>query len=193
MQKFPLECFYTVKKFSNHSKVKNRLLSELEKSDYTSPQFDRAEVNITKCDWHIATNFDRKWFLYFKDPLFQEMLDIYSSIGYDGFTLQEIWFQQYYEGSGHGWHTHSSNLTNVYYLELPENSSKTQIISPYDQKTIIELDVQEGDIVTFPSFVVHRGPKNNSSMKKTIISYNTNLTYSDNIYGKSLGDKHAFF
>ena len=194
MQKFPLECFYTVKKFSNHSKVKDQLLLEIENSDYESPTFDAAEVDISKCDWHLSKDFTRKWFLYIKDMLLEDMLNIYSNIGYDGFTLQEIWFQQYFNNSQHGWHTHSSNFTNVYYVDLPNDSSKTQIISPYDQKTIIELDVKEGDIITFPSFVIHRGPKNNSADKKTIISFNTDLTYSDKIYASHLGEKNnAFF
>ena len=192
MQKFPLTCCYSIQKFSQHENLKNIILSEIEKSDYTSPLFEKAEVDISKCDWNNAKDFTRKWFISLKDSLFTDMLSIYDSLGYDGFTLQEIWFQQYYNGSQHGWHTHSSNFTNVYYLDLPENSSKTQIVSPYDQKSIIELEVKEGDIVTFPSFVIHKGPKNMSN-RKTIISYNTNVTYSDKIYAQHLGEKNAIF
>ena len=188
MQKTKLECFYSISKFEKHEQVKDNLLKLIAKADYTSPKFPNSEVDISRCDWHNATDYNREWFLYLKDNLFTSVLKQYNNLGYDGFTLQEIWFQQYYKDSEHGWHTHSSNLTNVYYLELPENSSKTLIVSPYDQETVIEVNVQEGDILCFPSFVLHKGPKNQSSKNKTIISYNTNLTYSDNIYGRNLGD-----
>jgi len=192
MQKFPLECFYIIKRFTHHNKIKDTLLSEINKSEYESLHEKKAEVDISKCDWHVSTNYNRDWFLSIKDMLFSDMLEMYADVGYDGFTLQEIWFQQYNKNSQHGWHTHSSNFTNVYYLELPKNSSRTQIVSPYDQSTIIELDVSEGDIVSFPSFVVHKGPRNNADTRKTIISYNTNVTYSDKIYGKNIGADNAF-
>jgi uncharacterized RmlC-like cupin family protein len=100
--------------------------------------------------------------------------------------MQELWFQQYYKNSQHGWHTHSSNFTSVYYLELENDAPKTKIVNAFNQKEIIELNVVEGDIVIFPSFVIHQGPKNISNNRKTIISYNTNATYSDKIYGQGL-------
>ena len=56
----------------------------------------------------------------------------------------------------------------------------------YTQQDIIEIDVEEGDVLVFPSFVIHKGPQNISTNKKTIISYNTNIVYSDNIYGQGL-------
>jgi hypothetical protein len=30
----------------------------------------------------------------------------------------------------HGWHTHGNNFTAVYYLELNEQSPKTELIDP---------------------------------------------------------------
>jgi hypothetical protein len=36
----------------------------------------------------------------------------------------------------------------------------------------LEFDVTEGDILIFPSFVVHKAPKNNDVRIKTIISWN---------------------
>lgn len=189
MQKKLLECFYTISKFSDHEQIRDNLLDLLSNSNYTSPKHPQSEVDITKCDWNVAQDFHRPWVEYLKDKLLQHMLEVYKNVGYDGYTLHEIWFQQYLTGSGHGWHTHSGNFTQVYYLEMPEDAPKTQLVSPFDQKTIIEVDVQEGDIISFPSFVIHKGPQNNSTKQKTIISYNTSVTYSDDIYGKHLGEK----
>lgn len=187
MAKFHLECFFDISTFPYHRDVRSELLNYINNSDYKQIIHNSAEVNISRCDWHKAKDFQKLWFRYIQENLFNAMLKIYRDLGYDGFTLHEIWFQQYEHESMHGWHTHSCNFTNVYYLELPDEGSKTQLINPFDQKTVIELDVKEGDIVVFPSFVIHKGPKNLSQKRKTIISYNTNVTYSDNIYANHLG------
>jgi len=193
MQKKKLDSFYSISKFKYHEQVKDNLLDLISKSSYETLFNPKAEVNISKCDWHCSTDFTRNWFLFLKDYLFEDLLKTHEELGYDGFTLNEIWFQQYLNNSEHGWHTHSSNFTSVYYLELPPDTPKTQIISPFDQKTILEIEVTEGDILMFPSFVIHKAPINKSQNKKTIISFNTNATYSDNIYGKNIGDNNAIF
>ena len=38
-----------------------------------------------------------------------------------------------------------------------------------NQEEVIDLNVKEGDIIIFPSFVVHRAPYNKSNSTKTII------------------------
>lgn len=185
MIKHKLESSYTVKNFTKHEQLKGTTLDLIEVSTYTSPKAKVAEVNITKTDWEFS-NTNREWLSYIQEPLMSEMLEIYQNMGYSGFQVNEIWFQQYLQESEHGWHIHGSNFTNVYYLELPEGTPKTQIINPYNQKDIIEVDVKEGDLLTFPSYVLHKAPKNNSNKRKTIISFNTVVHYSDDIYGKNL-------
>lgn len=186
MKKYQLDCAYLISQFDHHLNLKNILLDQIEKSEYENPRHSLAEVNITKADWHISSNFNREWVKTIHPLLAEKMLEMYKELGYDGLTIHEIWFQQYQRNSQHGWHTHSSNFTNVYYLELPDSAPKTQIVNPYNQKDIIEIDVKEGDILVFPSFVIHRAPINTGTDKKTIISFNTNAVYSDNIYGKGL-------
>ena len=186
MEKYRLDCAYAISRFKQHEEFKQQLLDLIDRSEFENPVKPLAEVNITKADWHIATDFSRPWVQAIQKSLSEHMLEMYKQLGYDGLTIHEIWFQQYMTNSQHGWHTHSANFTNVYYLEMPESAPKTQIVNPYDQKTIIDIDVQEGDILVFPSFVVHRAPINNGTARKTIISYNTNAVYSDNIYGQGL-------
>lgn len=186
MPKHNLDCFYFIKKFNSHNHVKDSLLDMISNADF-KPCIDQGcETNITKTDWDNAENFKRSWVQFLNEYLLNELLEMYKECGYDGFTLHEIWFQQYLKNSSHGWHTHSSNFTSVYYLELPSNSPKTQLVTPFDQTTIIEVDVTEGDILIFPSFVLHRAPPNLSNNRKTIISFNTNATYSNKIYGQGL-------
>jgi ectoine hydroxylase-related dioxygenase (phytanoyl-CoA dioxygenase family) len=84
-----------------------------------------------------------------------------------------IWYQQYLKNSTHGWHTHSDNFTGVYYLEMDETAPKTQIIN---SNKILNLNVEEGDFVIFPSYLIHRAPINLSKNRKTIISFNFNVS-----------------
>lgn len=186
MPKYRLESFYYIQKFQQHDLVKDKLLDLLDYTDF-EPCIDHGcGTNITKTDWADAENFQRPWVQFLNSYLLDEVLEIYKKCGYDGFTLHEIWFQQYLKNSAHGWHTHSSNFTAVYYTELFEDSPKTQLINPFDQKTVIEVEINEGDILIFPSFVLHRAPPNLSKNRKTIVSFNTNATYSNNIYGKGI-------
>jgi len=60
----------------------------------------------------------------------------------------------------------------VYYLELPDNAPKTELIDQYNINKKITVDAKEGDIVIFPSFVIHRAPKMLTDDRKTIISFN---------------------
>lgn len=185
MEKHLLESAYLVKKFSKHDEIKEQLLRMLSEADYKSPVAEIAEVNITKTDWHLSTQM-REWVAYINESLMSDMLEMYKYLGYDNFTVTDIWFQQYLKNSEHGWHSHRSNFTNVYYLELPEGTPKTQLVNPYNQKDIIEVDVKEGDLLIFPAYVLHKAPKNISDNRKTIISFNVDSGYSDENYGKNL-------
>jgi hypothetical protein len=186
MQKYRLDCAYTISKFKYHKEVKQLLLEKINNAECQTVIDPGCDTNISKADWHIANNFKRSWVEYFIPYLKDPVLEIYNSLGYDGYTLHELWFQQYNMNSGHGWHTHSSNFTNVYYLDMPDTAPKTKIVNPYNQTDIIEVQVEEGDILVFPSFVIHKAPPNLNTLQKTIISYNTNATYSNNIYGRGL-------
>jgi len=80
------------------------------------------------------------------------------------------WFQQYKQGSDFGWHQHSGHWALVYYLELPEMSESTEFLN-YDN-----ISVEEGDVIFFPTFLVHRSPIITSNMRKTIIATNIEFT-----------------
>ena len=91
--------------------------------------------------------------------------------GYQVMHLWQIWYQQYLKGSSHPWHIHSGHFTGVYYLEHPEGSPSTEILSPYNLETIKVDMVSEGDFIVFPASWIHRGPLN-EGLRKTIISFN---------------------
>lgn len=188
VKKFHLDCQYVIKRFTHHAEIKNELLRLIEEADSNHVVEPEAETDIAKVDWFKASDFSsRNWFEYIKQYLIPDVTEMCRSVGFDGFKLWEIWFQQYFKTNGHGWHTHSANWTSVYYLELPPDAPKTQIVNPFTQN-IIEVNIKEGDILMFPSFILHRAPPipNESSIRKTIISYNIDTLYSTDIYGQGV-------
>lgn len=91
------------------------------------------------------------------------------------FDITNTWYQQYHLNDTHSWHFHSySNISFVYYIELNDARDSTQF---YDvsNKQIYQMNAVEGDIVIFPSSLLHRSPQLMYSKRKTVISGNINL------------------
>ena len=82
--------------------------------------------------------------------------------------------KDYQSYNKHDWHIHGlCHFTNVYFLELEDPEIKTEIKDLYG--TVINYSAKEGDILSFPSFLYHRSPTNNSKKRKTVISFNINF------------------
>lgn len=63
------------------------------------------------------------------------------------------------------------------------NELKEAVLSGIvNQTEIAEFDIKEGDILTFPSFVIHRAPINTNTHRKTIISWNMDTELTPGIY-----------
>lgn len=187
IQKHKLDSFYAIMPASFHQTVKDELLNKISTSEYKSPKIESAEVNITKTDWHNANNMQRSWVQFLAPFLLNDLASLYKEVGFDSLEVKEIWFQQYLNGSEHGWHTHSSNFTNVYYLEMPKGTPPTKLASPYNRNEIISINAKEGDLLVFPSYVLHKAPVNESDKRKTIVSYNIDAMVSDDLYGIGVG------
>lgn len=80
--------------------------------------------------------------------------------------IQTFWFQQYLQGSDFSWHQHDGHWAMVYYVELPEMNESTEFLN------FGQFNIKEGDIILFPTFLVHRSPKIQSNLRKTIIATN---------------------
>ncbi len=184
MKKIGIQCPIIISKFAKHEQIKFQVLKEI--NDVIVPLGNITEnydsVNISKSDWDIFRyQPNRPWLEIFRPHLMDHLVEQTKFMGYAKFTIKEIWFQQYNVDSYHGWHVHGYNWTSVYYLDLPDNSPKTQMINPFDQTTISEFEIEEGDILTFPSFVVHRAPVNKGD-RKTIISWNMDTDLVPGLY-----------
>ena len=100
-------------------------------------------------------------------PHLCELEELYG-IAFDKRSV--YWFQQYLQSSDFGWHQHGGHWAMVYYLELPEMSEATEFLN-YGQ-----FNVKEGDVIFFPTFLIHRSPTIISNQRKTIIATNVTFT-----------------
>ena len=175
--KHHLDSFYLTFQFADHLAMKSTMLNLLAEQSPESLiiKNDYYGDNITKLDWSLATDFSRPWVEYFKPKLDALLNDVAKVCGYIDCQINDIWFQQYQESDTHGSHTHGSNFTGVYYLDLPDLAPKTQLVNPFNQEQILVPKVTEGDILIFPSYVMHRAPRIKENINKTIVSFNCNF------------------
>lgn len=57
-------------------------------------------------------------------------------------------------------------------LKCQKESPFLQLVDPRTDQ-VLDIDVEEGDVLSFPSFVTHRSPDMESDTRKTIISCNS--------------------
>jgi len=159
---------------SNHNDIKDELLSLIAEG-YSETMDDLSSNDrISKLDFGNSKDRTRPWVNKFLPNWDDSLRECIQSMGYVGVDLYNCWFQQYKEGDTHGWHIHGGHFTGVYYLEFPSNSARTEIYSPYSG-SIEKVNIEEGDFILFPAHWIHRAPSNTSD-RKTIISWNFNVT-----------------
>ena len=103
-------------------------------------------------------------FSYFKEihSIFLKCIKQYT--GYDC-MINKSWVN-WTNGSKKdiSWHNHENEgkLSAVYYLEL----SKKELVTEFKNK---KVKTEEGDVLIFPSYMLHRSPINKSNERKTVI------------------------
>jgi hypothetical protein len=163
----PLPIF--IRKIKNHSQIKNQVLDTLQgmgKFSNTIPGIQK----ISHTDFHLSPRMARPYFSII-EPILREhhtlltdLLKIKETV-----ILANYWFQQYELGDYHGIHVHDAPFSSVYYVDLPNTSPKTTF-NLFGKE--YHVDVEEGDILTFPGFIPHHS-KENTEATKTIIAFNS--------------------
>lgn len=179
MFKGAIACPYHISKFKDHKKLKSDLLNLIKDTEKGKP-LTHIKNTVSKCDYDWSQDPDRKYLKLLLPNLEKHLNSAIKEIGFSKYNILNIWYQQYILNDIHDWHVHSTcNFTCVYYLEYPENSPKTEWIDPISLNKIENFKVKEGDILIFPSLVLHRGARNFGNKRKTIISWNLDINESD--------------
>jgi len=167
MKKIILECYGFQDRFKHHDLVQDQLIKLLNKAQNDFDCHPRDKIDYL--DWQKSTDMDREWVKFIKPLLEKHFLKCIKNLKLNTVHIRNLWFQKYKKNGVHNWHIHGNNYTGVYYLKFPEHSTKTQLVN---KQKILEIDAKEGDIVIFPSFVVHRSPKITEDIEKIIVSFN---------------------
>tara|TARA_R100000278_G_C5461704_1_gene161136 strand:+ start:127 stop:639 length:513 start_codon:yes stop_codon:yes gene_type:complete len=162
---------FKIEDFKNHQK---NLLNLIDKTP--SKSLIEKDQKILATDWQIISqNHKRDYVEYFIFNILNKFTPfLCKELNCEKIELINIWFQIYGKDGFHGKHRHSNaHFSNVLFLKLPNKNLKTKI---YDlNNSIIEIDIDEGDILTFPAYLKHESLINIYNENKIIISYNINI------------------
>lgn len=172
--KIPLTQFIYLKPFKLHATKCKKLLSLINKASYdrVHKKDNYYDESIHRCDWSCRKENSRLWSLFIKQDLCNHFTESAQDFGYNAFILYDLWFQQYRQQDRHGWHVHGCTYTGVYYLELPKKAPFTELIDPLNNDKKIVVKVKEGDLIIFPSGIIHQAPRVKADIRKTIVSFN---------------------
>lgn len=164
-QAFP----FLITDVETHKIMKPQLLADI--ASMGKHSLIENDQHISNSDWYLPSNRQRPYFDKIKDIFFDLKDQIIADFKYSETTNNlSYWFQQYEKGDYHGWHVHFGCMfSSIYYLDLPEGTAKTTFKVLNEE---FQVDVKEGQILTFPSCFNHCSKPNQSDKVKTVIVVN---------------------
>lgn len=158
-----------IDQLTDTTKLKDELIEDISSID--SSQISSHNDKISKSDWNLDSSIQRKYIDRFRPYLIEYLSNLKPNNYVRGIKIHNIWFQQYDRYDRHDWHNHPEcQFSGVYFLKLQDKIDSTEFLHPTTNK-VFQLEIKEGDIITFPSFVYHRSPPVKSETK-TVISFN---------------------
>lgn len=158
--------FYKVK-IKEHEFFKEWFLSEYE--DY----INEMPLNLSKTDFHSRAEKPPLYLKEWNSFIRPYIKDFCRNFGVEKYELQS-WFAQYDTDIEHEWHIHPyAHFGCVYYMELPYNKHSTEFWKK-------DFPAEEGDMVFFPGWWIHRSPRNPYNKRKSVIA--CNLTFMDHAF-----------
>ncbi len=150
-----------------HRKVKAKLMKQIKAMP------EEKLHTVSKTDWHLPSKIKRTYQDTFFKLIFPYMDRFAKKYHCKEWEMHNFWFHQYDKFSGFDWHVHSGcNFSNVYFLSLPNKKTHTEILDINSK--LIKLEINEGDLLTFPGYLRHRSPVI-KKLSKTIIAFNTSI------------------
>jgi hypothetical protein len=154
--------------------IKTKILSHLQDSEY------RVVDNLTT-DYKGPYPHDKEYDAPVYDILKPFINDITTQIGVKPpKEPPNMWSQKYYTGSEHTVHNHGNRgYSFILYLKFnPLVHKATRFYAPFDNfftgemLTWVPPDIQEGDLIAFPSAIKHTSQYQTSDEERMILSFN---------------------
>lgn len=154
--------YVTVFDVKDHDRMKEEVVSLLNGSTQkTGPLMNSVS------DWN-NNNLNEQYQQIVNKYLLPYFDQYCTMINHERFKIDKQWFVDYKEGNvGTAWHGHACQFSSVYYLHLDNAGDRTQF-----RDTKVPF-AEEGNLIIFPSFLVHRSPKVKG--RKIIVSTNFNV------------------
>lgn len=167
-----VEVPFIITEVAQHKDIKSEILDAIKEMGIFS-YIQEPKQKLFNSDYHINNSISR---LYYPniEPIIKE---VYNNIllAYDipkeSLPLDyQYWIQQYKELDYHAKHIHAACVfSSVYYIDLANDNAKTTFILNNKE---IELEVKEGQVLTFPSCMPHTSKVNQAKQIKTVCSWN---------------------
>ncbi len=166
-----IESYTFIHKVQNHLSIKDKLLDYIK--NQPNRNYSGKEDNLFKFDYDIIQKqYGNILFDNIKE-YFEELKELFIC---NKISIDNYWYQQYIKNNFHSWHTHAGcNLSAVYYVELPKDKYQTEFFDTIKKSYIDIGKIEEGDILTFPSYIAHRSKKIEDDTRKTILSFNLSI------------------
>ena len=162
---------YKIKNFNYHKQKLINLIDQI-----PTNRCDIDGCKISHSDWNLHSNKSKEYKEYFFNNIYQDFgKQICKNFNCDYTKIESLWFQVYKKNDFHPLHRHGlSNFTNILYLNLPTKKTVTKIFDL--NKKQLDFKIEEGDILTFPAFLLHQSPINIDENPKYIIAFNMDIT-----------------
>ena len=167
-----IEIPFIITRVENHDKIKDLILEDISKLGIHS-NIEHPEISLSNTDWNLKDQVYKREYLNYIKPIIEQ---VYNNIIEVHGVSNKInlcehvvcWFNQYEKDDYIFPHIHpKSTYSSVYYLDGCNNKT-TFIVNNKE----FQIDVNEGEVLTFFSGVSHESKPNKSGKIKTIILWN---------------------
>ena len=182
--------FYYHGEVEKHQQLKDKLLSELTDDKLSQPKEWNCSVQSS-----FETDNNFSWD-YFYECIKPNLLDMHQQLKGNPlhqFNMTEAWLNKYERGDSQEVHTHigadNTTFSCSYFAQYALNDARFLFYDPDQTKHLGEFskhyggvvntwfpDVQEGDIIIFPSWIHHQVEPHRSDTTRITVSANFKVT-----------------
>ena len=194
--------FYYKAKFEGHDEVKSTLL------DYISEKYKQSPSNQPQkwsCNVHTSHGMHDEKLFSLKETYEKGIIPFFEEVRMPTVEadISEIWFNAYGKGQWQENHHHHGCNPNLYFSAVHflkydksihpafvMNNMNRILVSPYSigRKTLLdywnlneEIDVEEGDLLIFPTFMEHQVNVQETDDLRVTVSFNIEVKQSKKI------------
>ena len=145
---------------ANWQKTKSTLMSLMQDINFTRNQYELVESNYAETLDMTYAQHNTAYILYEYITKFAKEIE-------KNLSLERLWYERQYQDDVHPVHDHGDiGWSGIVYLQFDKTKHTGTIFESG------ALDVNEGDICFFPSYLSHWTIPNSSESERIVISFN---------------------